>query len=348
MARRPRIHDLAEAAGVSVATVDRVLNGRHAVRAETADRVYAAAKRIGYHAAPLLEKRVGAPKRSLHIGLLLHAQEADFYRSFKSLAEAAARADPRAKIRLSTAYLPSQNPAEVVAALEAMAARVQMVAMVAIDHPLISEAVAGLKARGVPVFALLSDFAQGARAAYIGTNNLRVGRTAAWMLARGMARPAKVALFVGGHRWHGHELRETGFRSYFRQEHPEVTLIDTQVNLDTPQLAYEAVLSLLARHADLAGIFCAGGGMEGIIQAIRDERRAGNPRAARVDIVVNELTEVSRHALADGLVSLVIDTPVTAICQALFTASLAALAEGPGEAPGQIFLPPVLILPESL
>ena len=40
MARRPTIDDLAQAAGVSVATVDRVLNGRPNVREGTARRVY--------------------------------------------------------------------------------------------------------------------------------------------------------------------------------------------------------------------------------------------------------------------------------------------------------------------
>ena len=41
-----------EARAVSIATVDRVLNGRERVREETARRVYEAARRIGYHAAP--------------------------------------------------------------------------------------------------------------------------------------------------------------------------------------------------------------------------------------------------------------------------------------------------------
>lgn len=58
MSGRPTITDLAKAAGVSVATVDRVLNGRHKVREETARRVYDAAKSIGYHAVSLLRQRV--------------------------------------------------------------------------------------------------------------------------------------------------------------------------------------------------------------------------------------------------------------------------------------------------
>jgi len=44
MSKRPTVSDLAGAAGVSVATVDRVLNQRHPVREGTADRVLRAAE----------------------------------------------------------------------------------------------------------------------------------------------------------------------------------------------------------------------------------------------------------------------------------------------------------------
>ncbi|MFZ0206355.1 MAG: helix-turn-helix domain-containing protein, partial [Roseiarcus sp.] len=55
MSKRPTVADLAEAAGVSIATVDRVLNARHRVREPTAERVLGAAEAIGFHAAPLLK-----------------------------------------------------------------------------------------------------------------------------------------------------------------------------------------------------------------------------------------------------------------------------------------------------
>jgi len=42
------IEDVAEEAGVSIATVDRVLNGRAAVRPQTADRVEKAIRRLNY------------------------------------------------------------------------------------------------------------------------------------------------------------------------------------------------------------------------------------------------------------------------------------------------------------
>ena len=45
---RPTTKDLAKAAGVSLATVDRVLNGRSGVRQKTVDAVNAAIERIGF------------------------------------------------------------------------------------------------------------------------------------------------------------------------------------------------------------------------------------------------------------------------------------------------------------
>ena len=45
---RPTVHDIAETAGVSLATVDRVLNRRPGVRAETRARVEDAIGRIGF------------------------------------------------------------------------------------------------------------------------------------------------------------------------------------------------------------------------------------------------------------------------------------------------------------
>src|ERR671931_545437 len=52
MNRRPTIRDVAEQAGVSIATVSRVLNDRADVSVETRERVRAVARSVGYSADP--------------------------------------------------------------------------------------------------------------------------------------------------------------------------------------------------------------------------------------------------------------------------------------------------------
>ena len=48
MTIRPTTKDLAKEAGVSRATIDRVLNGREGVKAKTVDKVNAAIKKLGF------------------------------------------------------------------------------------------------------------------------------------------------------------------------------------------------------------------------------------------------------------------------------------------------------------
>lgn len=343
MARRPTIRDVAAAAGLSQATVDRVLNGRERVREETARRVYEAARRIGYHAAPLIAQRLQADLPELRLGVVLHKEKQAFYQNFAAELEAAARRATGLRARVAIEFSPSQAPGDFIALMKGFRGRADVIAATAVSHPDVTDAVDELKSEGVPVFALLNDFAAGVRQNYIGLNNIKVGRIAASGIAMAAHRPGKVAVFVGGYRWHGHELRETGFRSYFREFAPGFQVLDTLVNLETRQLTYEATLDLLERHPDLRGIYCAGGGMEGAIAALREVRQPGE-----VHLIVNEVTPESRAALLDRYVTMVISTPLPQLCDDLVRLAAEAMRTGPSPVAGQHFLRPELVLPESV
>ncbi|WEX08395.1 LacI family DNA-binding transcriptional regulator [Chelativorans sp. AA-79] len=343
MGRRPTIADLARKAGVSVATVDRVLNGRHPVREETARRVYQAASEIGYHAAALIHQRITADLPKMDLAFLLQKEGQPFYQAFAKAIREAADATAGVRVRAEIEFVKTQSPAEVAERLQSLARRAQAVAATSLDHHMVTQVVQDLKVEGKPVFSLLSDFAQGVRESYLGLNNLKVGRTAAWLISRTAPRPGKVAIFVGSHRWHGHELRETGFRSYFREYAPRFEILETLVNLETRQVTHEATLNLLDRHPDIAGFYVAGGGMEGAITALREERPVPLP-----SVVVNELTPDSSAALQDHIITATIVTPLPSLCRALIDLMVGTVRAGPSETPGQLFLPLSLHVPESL
>jgi LacI family transcriptional regulator len=313
------------------------------VREETARRVYEAAGRVGYHATRLIEQRLRVDLPEVRLGFVLRKERQAFYQGFAAEAEAAVRAATGIRGRAVIEFSGSQSPGDVSDLMRAVGKRVDALAVTAVNHQHVSAAVTELKAAGVPTFALLSDFAQGERAGYVGLNNLKVGRVAASMIGTAVRTPGKIAVFVGGHRWHGHDLRETGFRSYFREFHPSFTVLDTLVNLETRQLTYEATLDLLSRHPDLAGFYVAGGGMEGAIAAVREARRP-----EELAVVVNELTPDSRAGLLDRHVTAVIATPLARLCHDLVGLMVAAARDGMREVPGQHFLPPDLHVPESL
>lgn len=334
MARRPTIADLARESGVSVATVDRVLNARHPVREETTRRVYDAATAIGYHAAGLIKQRLHQDLPQYRLGFILQQPSQPFYQSFAREIENAVAGAPHFRGIAQIDHVESQTPTEISKKLRDMAARSRAVAMVSVDHPTINATITELKENGTPVFSLLSDFATGVRAGYIGLNNRKAGRTAAWIIAKTAKRPGKVAVFVGSHRFLGQEMREIGFRSYFRELAPEFALIDTMVNLEARTIAHEATLDLLHRHPDLVGFYVAGGGMEGAISALREENMAD-----RLVAVCNELTPDSRTALAENIMTMVIGTPLERLCRELVIQMAHTIERGDAETPGQTFLP---------
>jgi len=342
MASRPTVADIAAACGLSVATVDRVLNARLPVRQETAERVFQAADQIGYHGTGLLRRRVEASLPHYRLHILLQRPDQLFYADFARELERAALAPTQFRVTATIGFLASQTPSEIANRLHDAARTAQVIAMVAIDHPAVTAAVAEIEAAGIPVFALLSDFASGVRRGYIGTDNTKVGRTAGWLVARS-AKPGKVAIFVGSHRFHGHELREIGFRSYLRQSAPHLTVIDTLVNLEDVVLAHEATLDLLRQHPDLTAIYVAGGGMEGVVAALREEDMAG-----RLAVVCNEINAFSRAALAENLITALTATPAAAISNSLIDLAATALATRSVESGSQTFLPFQIYVSENI
>ncbi|WP_284283772.1 LacI family DNA-binding transcriptional regulator [Mesorhizobium amorphae] len=343
MAKRPTISDLAEASGVSVATVDRVLNRRLPVREQTARRVYEAAKVIGYHGTGLHKQRMGQDIPEYRLGFLLQKPELRFYQEFaRGLEDAAAQALRFRGVPIVDSWA-GPSPEDIVGQLNRLAGKTHAVALVSPDHPKVTAAVEALKVRGIPVFSLLSDFATGVREGYVGLNNRKAGRTAAWMIAKCARRPGKVAVFVGSHRFHGEELREIGLRSYFRERAPSFTVLETLVNLETREVTYQAMTDLLNTSPDLVGCYIAGDGMEGAIAAVTANKPVDPPI-----VVCNQITPESRIALVDNIATMVIATPMERLCRELIDLMAHAIEEGPANAPGQTFLPFDIYLPENI
>jgi LacI family transcriptional regulator len=343
MNRRPTITDLAAHAGVSVATVDRVLNKRHPVREGTARRVLEAAEALGYHATGLLRHRVSdqVPHRTL--GFLLQKRDDYFYQALGAELVAATRAAAAIQGRAVLEFVDELVPSLIAQKLRDLGARTDALAIVAVDHPHVAEAIAEMHAKGVPVFTLLTDLTAPARAGYLGIDCRKAGRTAAWVISRTAKRVGKVGILVGTHRYLGQELAEISFRSYFREHAPDFRLLEPLFNLDEDRIAYEATVDLLAKNPELVGIYVAGGGMEGVIGALRDEK-AGH----RVVAVCNELIPETRTALIEGVIDLVISTPLPLLAAKTVDAMIAALSGSESEGPRQIELQAELFISENI
>jgi LacI family transcriptional regulator len=343
MAKRPTIHDLAAAAGVSVATVDRVLNRRHPVREETAARVLAAAESIGYHAAALIKRRLEGEVPERVLFFLLQKRADYFYQQLAAhLSEAAAGA-AGIRGRAVVEFVDELVPAVIAERLLSVRGRADAVAVVSVDHPHVGQAVAALAEDGIPTIAILSDLTAPARAGYVGRDTRKEGRTAGWMIARMARRIGKVGIIVGSYRYLSQEAAEISFRSYFREHASRFSVLEPLVNLEEARIANEATLHMMQANPDLAGLYICGGGQEGVIEALRAEGSG-----QELVVVCNELTPVTRAGLIDGVLTAVISTPLAALAERTVEAMVRALTPDRSEPPGQVFVPSELYVPENI
>lgn len=267
-------------------------------------RVAAAAEQIGYHAAGLLKQRAAEiPSRTF--GFLLQKRDNEFYRALAAALVTATKTAPMIRGNPVVAFVDELVPSLIANKLREIGRTADALAVVAVDHPHVSEAIDELAARDVPTFALLSELSAPALAGFVGVDSRKAGRTAAWTIARLAKEPGPVGVLVGTHRYLSQELAEISFRTYFREHAPTFQLLETVVNLEDDRIAYEATLELLGRNRALRGIYLAGGGTNGMIRALRDERAGPH-----VIAVCNELQPRTRAALIDGILDLVLSAPL--------------------------------------
>jgi LacI family transcriptional regulator len=157
------------------------------------------------------------------------------------------------------------------------------------------------------------------------------------------AAPGKVGVVIGSHRYLSQEAMEMGFRSYFREKTQGFEILEPVSSLEDASLACEATLHLLARHPDLRGLYVAGGGIEGVIDALRDQVLPEG-----FVTVCPALTEVTRAALQSDLIQVVLSHPCKALAQAAID-MLQGLVGRPAE-PGllQTLVPFQVITSENL
>ena len=299
---RPTVHDVAQAAGVSLATVDRVINGRDGVRKDTVRRVEAAIAELGFirnQAAANLAKR-----RVYRLVFVIPEGANSFMRRLEIEVREAARLMAGDDIHLDVELIPPFNADALSETLNRLdCSSVAGVALVAAEAPPVRQAIARLHDAGVPVVTLVSDAPSFRRDRYIGIDNVAAGRTAASLIGRFVHhRAGKIALVAGSMLVRDHVERRMGFEQVIRAEFPHFEVLPLAEGRDDREATRKIVADCLAQADDIVGLYNIGAGNLGVIEALR-----AIPPKARPIVVAHELTPHTREALEGGLMHAIIN-----------------------------------------
>ncbi|MBB4191443.1 LacI family transcriptional regulator [Rhizobium aethiopicum] len=298
---RPTVHDIAAAAGVSLATVDRVLNQRPGVRHVTREKVETAIRELGYVrdvAAANLAKG-----RTYPLVFILPASDNSFMHGLNAEIRQAILRSPAERTDIRAIEVPAFDPAALVGVLEGLSREKPCgIAMVATDAPEVRAVVDRLVHAGFPIVTLVSDLTGSLRHHYAGVDNIAAGRTAARLLGRFLGpRKGKIAVLAGSMLVRDHRERLEGFTSVMAEEFPDLAILPVLEGRDDPEIAHMLVAKALG-NADIVGVYSLGAGNRGLIRALKEKAVDRT-----LTVIAHELTAHTRAALIDNTIDAILN-----------------------------------------
>lgn len=289
---RPTINDLAEAAGVSLATVDRVLNSRPGVRQVTVDKVNQAVEKIGFVRDPFAANL--ARKRDFKVIAFVPRGDGQFLTEVCAAVQKTARAVAADRVDLVLHQFEGDDPHALAAALDLINSdSVDGVVIMGLETPPLRDAVRRLRKRGVAAVAAISDLPNSGVDYFIGINNLAAGRTAGSLMGRMLPPgPAKVAVMTSSLQARDSLDRRLGFDHALAERFPAIEVLATVEGHDDPAILNAGLRRVLHAHPDLRGIYSMGGGNRVLLGLIAQAGLTGKMR-----IIAHELTDTTRAGL---------------------------------------------------
>ena len=322
MATSVTITQIAEAAGVSTATVDRVLNSRPGVNPVTVQR-----GRVAIRAGGAAGPRRGRPRstESYRFAFVLPSTRRGFFDLVDRVVAQTAGDFRHQHITEVTRRLPAHDAGAFAEEL-ARLADMDGIALLAPDTPAVKLAVNELVRSGVHVVALFSDVAGSMRETFIGADNRAAGRTAGLLLGReAPAGQGHCALLSPATRYAAEIDRGIGFAQVLEERFAGATLLRVDDMPESEDEAYRRARETLdpkATGGRLTAVYNVGPGSHGVHRAL-----AEHGYDASLGMVAHDLLDMHRTMLISGALTFVLHQDVH---YAVTTAArvLRALCEG--------------------
>jgi LacI family transcriptional regulator len=274
--------------------VDRVINERGNVSEGTRRKVLEAARELGL-------KRILPDSYRPHVRIevvmarpelpLIARMHEEFMRLARGLS---------GSVTIHRSILKEETPERLSSAL--LKTTCDGVVVYAPDHPLINEAIATLKTRGVHVVTMISDLPKSCRLAYAGMDHYQAGRTAGYLMQSVVRRAGPLVILCNHLGFESHARRVDGFTDYLQEAGADLPIAAIVEGGDDRDRSEVRLKSAFARQKDVAGIYNVGAANRGVAAAIRADILSGRPV-----FIGHELTEFTTRLLREKIMTFTID-----------------------------------------
>lgn len=316
MGTKPTARDVARDAGVSLATVDRVLNNRGGVAPDKERRVVLAARRLKLDR--MLDFRAA---RTLRIAVLIQPPSNPFHAALAAAVETENRGPNPFNFQFSVFHTDPGRPNQTARLIDRIAGRHDALMICAAPQPDIAGALKRYGADGKPVVALATDLGDAVPHVYVGPDNTQTGRVAGDLMGR-LVGPGggDILVIVGLLSMTGHRQRREGFRAVLAERYPQCTISAELESAELGDRAGSLVAAALSRNPGIRGIYNASAGAQHVTDILRRTGRSGS-----VVVMTHELTDDRRRLLRRGDIDAVLDQNPALVIQTAAEAIAARL-----------------------
>lgn len=251
---RPTTKDLARVAGVSRATVDRVLNGREGVKSETVEKVTAAIRELGF--VRNLSAANLAKSKSYRFIFVLPRSGDQFLDEILRHIHEAGEVFASDMIWAEVQPIDENDPHQIAAFLATLSpGDVDGVAIMAPETPQLRDAMTRLGERGVCALPFISNQALSGDN-LVGIDNRATGKTAATLMGRFIHAPRGQILVIAESMQSRDSLeRRLGFDQVINDSFSHLTTLPSLETYGSADRAERVITAATKRNPDIVGVY---------------------------------------------------------------------------------------------
>lgn len=303
MGKKPTIQMVADLAGVSRGTVDRVLNNRSYVRADVRERILDAIRDTGYVSPrESHQQQMDAALQPIKLGVLMPNWDNQFLTEVTQGIRQAQVELADSHVQVIGRTCRTDLSQEAIALLEELRAEgVSGLAVCTLNDPSIEQYVSELAEAGIPCITFNSDLPGSRRLYFVGQDIRKAGCVAAGLMSKCVDREDTILATVGNLKFDGHRQRLDGFRSRMRElGFPEEHLVVRETFNDY-QTTLLIVQNAIQQYPRLRGVYMANHNVAACAAAIKSAGKKG-----AIHVVCHDINESIRQLLRDGSVDFTI------------------------------------------
>lgn len=297
------IRQIAEEAGVSRGTVDRVLNNRGKVRPEVEQRVRKIADELGYK-PNLLGRALIKMKEDIKIGVIIQNTGTPF---LETVLQGVEKAKEEIESMGGTVYVratPYDDVGRMIAAMsELKDLGISGLAMMPINNIEIKQRINMFSVDWkIPVITLNADIRETKRRCFVGQDAIQCGKTAAGLMCDILSgHPNKIAIISGIKNNMSLSNRVQGFCTELKKLSPNTIVLDTKYCHENDQEAEMIISDILKEHPDVDGIYMTSHGEGGVCRGLIKQQKNG-----KIKMIASDFSEETYHYLREGIIHLLI------------------------------------------